>query len=84
MNYEVIRAAMQEEIENPEAFYMPCSPGEYIRDRLFKQAYWEEAVWFWSHYCGSKFGVYELDCLLPQLTALMKKEKMPDWGTYGT
>jgi hypothetical protein len=84
MNYEIIRAAMQEEIDNPQTFYMPCSPGEFIRDRLFKQSYWEEAVWFWSHYCAKQFGVAELDSLIPELANLTAKDKMPEWGTRGT
>lgn len=84
MNYEVIRAAMQAEIDNPQAYYMPCSPGEFIRDRLFKQSYWEEATWFWGRYCSRVFNVRELDELMPQLNALTKNEKMPEWGTRGT
>lgn len=84
MNYEVIRAAIQEELDNPQTLYMPNSPGGYIRDRLFKQCYWEEAAWFWGAYCRGKFGVFELDELLPQLHQLTANENMPDWGTYGT
>ncbi len=84
MNYEVIRAAMQEEIESPQPFYMPNSPGSFIRDRLFRQCYWEEATWFWGAYCRSRFGVFELDELLPKLNALTINEKMPDWGAHGT
>ena len=84
MNYEAIRAAMQEEIDNPQAFYMPCSPGEFIRDRLFKQCEWEAAAWFWGHYCSKHFGVAELDELLPELVKLTAKDQMPEWGTRGT
>lgn len=84
MNFEVIRAAMQEEIDNPQAFYIPCGPGEYIRDRLFKQSYWEEAVWFWNHYCSKNFGVAELDSLIPELIRIAAKDKMPEWGYKGT
>lgn len=84
MNYEVIKAAMQEEIDNPQALYMPCSPGEFIRDRLFKQSYWEEAVWFWDGYRRNGFNIPDLDVLLNQLKELTKKNHMPDWGTYGT
>jgi hypothetical protein len=70
MNYEVIRAAMQQEIKEPLACYMPNSPGAFIRDRLFKQFYWEEATWFWGAYCRGKFGIFELDELLPKVNAL--------------
>ncbi len=84
MNYEIIRAAMQQEIDEPQPYYMPCSPGEFIRDRLFKQSYWEEATWFWGAYCRNKFGVFELDQLMPKLTEMMSKSNMPDWGTRGT
>lgn len=84
MNYEAIRAAMQEELDNPKAYYIPCSPGDYIRDRLFKQCEWELATWFWGRYCSGVFNVPELDKLMPQLKALTKDEKMPDWGTSGT
>lgn len=83
MNYELIRQAMQEEIDNPQPYYMPCSPGEFIRDRLFKMTEWESAVWFWGAYCRGKFGVFELDELLPKVNAL-DKGIMPDWGTRGT
>ena len=84
MNYEVIRAAMQAEIDNPQAYYMPCSPGEFIRDRLLKQSHWEEGVWFWSNYCRGGFNIPDLDALYNKLQELTKKDKMPDWGTYGT
>lgn len=84
MNYEVIRIAMQQEIDCPKRLYMPNSPGAIIRDRLFTQRYWEEAAWFWGAYCRGKFGVFELDELLPKLNQLTANEKMPDWGTYGT
>ena len=83
MNYEVIRAAMQAEIDNPMKSYMPSSPGGAIRDSLFKQCYWEEAAFFWGCYCRGKFGVFELDELLPKVNAL-DTGIMPDWGTRGT
>ena len=83
MNYEVIRAAMQAEIDEPLACYMPNSPGAFIRDSLFKQCYWEEAAWFWGAYCRGKFGIFELDELLPKVNAL-DTGIMPDWGTRGT
>lgn len=84
MNYEIIRAAMQAEIDEPLAVYMPNSPGAFIRDRLFKDLEWDAAVWFWDHYCMGKFNVPELDELLPKLKELTAKEKMPWWGTSGT
>lgn len=84
MNYEVIRAAIREELDNPQAFYMPCSPGEFIRDRLFKQSYWEEATWFWGCYCRGGFNVPDIDEAYNQLKELSAKDQMPDWGTYGT
>ena len=84
MNYAAIAAAMQAEINNPLKRYMPNSPGAFVRDRLFKECLWEEATWFWSHYCSRKFDVPELDDLYVQLVALTSKESMPDWGTRGT
>lgn len=82
MNFEVIRAAMQEEIDNPRQLYLPNSPGSYVRDRLFRQTYWEEATWFWGRYCSRSFNVESLDALLPELDAL--QQSMPDWGHKGT
>lgn len=84
MNYEAIKKAMQHELDNPQTCYMPCSPGEYVRDHLFRETMWEEAVWFWSNYCRGGFNIVELDVLFNKLKELNKKEKMPDWGTYGT
>lgn len=84
MNYAVIAMAMQAEIDNPLTSYMPNSPGGFVRDRLFKECHWEEATWFWSHYCSRSFDNPILDDLYVQLEQLTKKEKMPDWGTYGT
>ena len=84
MNYAAIAAAMQAEIKNPEKLYMPNSPGAFVRDRLFKDMYWEEATWFWSHYCSGGFNIPKLDQLNNQLNQLNKNEKMPDWGTRGT
>ncbi len=84
MNYELIRAAMQEELDNPQPYYMPNSPGAFIRDRLFQQLDWDAAVWFWDHYCMRKFDVPELDALFLKLQELTAKEKMPEWGTKGT
>ena len=84
MNYTAIAAAMRAEIEAPQALYMPNSPGAFVRDRLFKEMFWEEATWFWSHYCNRHFGVYELDELYVKLLELAVAETMPDWGTKGT
>ena len=84
MNYAAIAAAMRAEIETPQKLYMPNSPGAFVRDRLFKECLWEEATWFWSHYCSRSFGVQELDDLNVKLEALASKETMPDWGTRGT
>ena len=84
MNYSAITAAMQAEIDNPEKLYMPNSPGAYVRDRLFKDMHWEEATWFWSHYCSRNFGDPGLDNLYVQLEQLAAKESMDDWGTKGT
>ena len=84
MNYEAIRLAMQEELDNPLSFYMPNSPGAFIRDRLFKQCNWEEATWFWGNYCRGRFDIHELDELLPKLHKLTAHETMPEWGTKGT
>lgn len=84
MNYAAIAAAMQAEIDNPKKLYMPSSPGCFVRDRLFKDCHWEEATWFWSHYCSRSFSVQELDDLNVKLEALASKETMPDWGTRGT
>jgi len=84
MNYAAIAAAMQAEIDNPLKLYMPNSPGAFVRDRLFKDMYWEEATWFWSHYCSRNFGVHELDELYVKLLELAVAETIPSWGTHGT
>lgn len=84
MNYEVIRAAIREELDNPQPLYMPNSPGAFVRDRLFKQSYWEEATWFWGCYCRGGFNIPDLDVAYHELQELVKNEKMPDWGTKGT
>jgi len=84
MNYYAIAAAMQAEIDDSKKLYMPNSPGAFVRDRLFKDLLWEEATWFWSHYCNRHFGDPGLDNLYVQLEELAANEKMPDWGTKGT
>ena len=85
MNYEAIKNAMQAEIDDPKKYYMPNSPGAFVRDRLFKECEWESAVWFWSHYCsGGYFCDPGLDNLYVQLKDLAFNESMPDWGTKGT
>ena len=84
MNYAAIAAAMQAEIDDSKTLYMPNSPGAFVRDKLFNDLLWEEALWFWSHYCKGKFGMKELDKLYVKLEALAANEKMPDWGTKGT
>lgn len=84
MNYAAIAAAMRAEIDDPKICYMPSSPGASVRDRLFKECHWEEAAWFWSHYCSGQFNNDELDRLYMHLEALSAKESMPDWGTRGT
>jgi hypothetical protein len=84
MNYAAIAAAMRAEIDDSKKLYMPNSPGAFVRDRLFKDCLWEEAAWFWSHYCSRKFGVPELDDLYAKLELIAANEKMPDWGTKGT
>lgn len=84
MNYKLIEQAMQAEIDGPRPYYMPNSPGCFVRDRLFKMLEWEEAAWFWGCYCRGNFNVPQLDALLPKLKELTAKEQMPDWGTYGT
>ena len=84
MNYAAIAAAMQAEIDNCKTSYMPNSPGAFVRDRLFKECLWEEAVWFWSHYCGRNFNNPELDDLYIKLEQLAANETMPDWGYKGT
>ena len=84
MNYAAIAAAMRAEIEDSKKLYMPNSPGAFVRDRLFKQCNWEEATWFWSHYCSGNFKNPTLDNLYLELKALAANEKMPDWGTKGT
>lgn len=84
MNYAAIAAAMHAEIDNPLKLYMPNSPGAFVRDRLFRDCLWEEAAWFWQHYCWRKFGVPELDDLYIKLELLAANEKMPSWGCEGT
>jgi hypothetical protein len=84
MNYKAIQAAMQAELDNPLACYMPNSPGAFVRDRLMKEMLWEEGIWFWSNYCRGGFNIPDLDVLYNKLQELTKKDKMPDWGTYGS
>lgn len=84
MNYAAIAAAMQAEIDDSKECYMPNSHGAFVRDRLFRDMYWEEAVWFWSHYCSRNFGDPGLDNLYVRLEELAANESMPDWGTKGT
>jgi hypothetical protein len=84
MNYAAIAAAMKAEIDDSKKLYMPNSPGAFVRDRLFKDCHWEEAIWFWSHYCARSFSDPGLDSLFVQLEELAKNEKMPDWGIKGT
>lgn len=84
MNYAAIAAAMQAEIDDSKECYMPNSPGAFVRDRLFKDMYWEEATWFWGCVCRGGFGVVALDNLYMQLIELAANEKMPEWGTKGT
>jgi len=84
MNHSAIAAAMRAEIEESATCYMPSSPGAFVRDRLFKDCMWEEAAWFWSHYCDRSFGDPGLDNLYVQLEALASKESMPTWGYGGT
>jgi len=84
MNYAAIAAAMQAEIDDSKECYMPNSPGAFVRDRLFRDMHWEEAVWFWSHYCSRSFGDLVLDNLYVQLKTLAENESMPDRGTKGT
>lgn len=83
MNYAAIAAAMQAEIDDSKECYMPNSPGAFVRDRLFRDMYWEEAVWFWSNYCSRFFSDPGLDNLYVQLEELAANEKMPEWGTNG-
>ena len=84
MNYIAIEQAMKAEIAESKGSYMPNSPGAFVRDRLFKDCHWEEATWFWSHYCSRSFGDPGLDNLYVQLEALAANESMPEWGTKGT
>jgi len=84
MNYQAIAAAMQAEIDNSKTLYMPNSPGSFVQERLFKECLWEEATWFWNHYCSRRFGVPELDKLNVKLNQLAANEQMPQWGTKGT
>lgn len=84
MNYEAIKMAMQAELDNPKSYYMPSSPSEFIRDRLFKECHWEEAAYAWGCFCRGGFNIPELDALNNKLNELNKDEKMPDWGTRGT
>lgn len=84
MNYKAIQDAMQAELDNPRSYYMPNSPGAFIRDRLMKDMLWEEGLWFWDNYCRRGFNIPQLDVLNIKLRELTKNEHMPDWGTYGT
>lgn len=84
MDYKAIEAAMLAEIDNPQPFYMPNSPGAFVRERLHRQSMPEEARWFWSNYCCGGFGITQLDVAYNKLQELVKNEKMPEWGTRGT
>jgi len=84
MNYAAIAAAMRAEIEDSKACYMPNSPGAFVRDRLFRDCFWEEAAWAWGCFCRGGFNIPELDSLNNQLNSLAANEKMPEWGTKGT
>lgn len=84
MNYAAIASAMQAEIDNKKSCYMPNSPSAFVRDRLFKDMYWEEATWFWGCACLRKFNNPVLDKLFVELQDLDANEKMPEWGTKGT
>jgi hypothetical protein len=84
MNYAAIAAAMQAEIDNPLKLYMPNSPGAFVRDRLFKDCYWEEAAYFWLCYCNRDWFNEELQDLYIKLLELTVAENMPGWGTRGT
>lgn len=83
MNIPAIAAAMRAEIEDRKS-YMTSSPGDFVRDRLFRESLWEEAAWFWQHYLNRSFGIPELDELNITLRELGSREKMPEWGTRGT
>lgn len=85
MNFKAIEAAIREEINNPEKYYMPNSPALFVKSRLQNQQLAEEAVWFWNTYCARKsFNIEAIDALMPALNKLNEKERMPEWGTLGT
>jgi hypothetical protein len=84
MNYDAIIKAMQDELDNPRVCYLPGTPAEAVRDRLFKEMLWEEAGYFWSGHCSGGFSIQTLDVLNVRLKERAAKEHMPDWGTYGT
>lgn len=85
MNYEVIEQCIKDEIADPKGCYMPNSPAIFVRDRLNKVGYPEEAKYFWIRAGFSvPFGVESIDALVVKLNNLDKKERMPSWGMYGT
>lgn len=81
MNYQAIAQAMQVEIDNPKACYTPCSPVEFVRDRLIKGGFVDEARWFWSRSCKRFFGNPGLDNLSVRLDALASAQTLDTWGT---
>lgn len=81
MNYNAIVQSMQAEIDNPKACYTPCSPAEFVRDRLCDQGFFEEAQWFWSRSCKRFFGDPGLDNLSVRLDALASTQTLNTWGT---
>jgi hypothetical protein len=70
MNIQEIRRVMQEELVNMTQSDIPYDPGAVIRDRLFRQCYWEEATWFWGSYCNGSFSHAVLDDLYVKLKQL--------------
>jgi hypothetical protein len=85
MNYEVIEQCIKDEIADPKGCYMPNSPAGFVKDRLHKAGYDEEAKALWDHFVWRRpFGIDSIDALMLQLNSLDKKERMPSWGMYGT
>lgn len=85
MNFEAIKQTIKDEIANPERCYMPNSPASFVKHKLIEKGFKEEAKLFWDKIVwDSKFGILEIDALIPTLNGLNANERMPEWGTRGT
>lgn len=82
MDFKAIEKAMRDELENPQKCYLPNSPTSFVRDRLLKGMWWDEAYWYWQCACSNRFPQESLNNLHKELKKL--EQNMPEWGTKGT